>query len=172
MYRSQAIAVVVRRQSQETSDHARASRPEVSRKTPFRKSAMTTNPPKIPETFKTTAQNGSSQAKEASEKMSRVAAESADLIKNCYVTGLNGAHEYNTKVMEFAKGNTEAGFSFAKKLSEVKSPSEFLELTTDYSRKQFETLTEQTKDLTALAQKVTLATVEPLKTSVSKSFGQ
>jgi phasin len=133
-------------------------------------SAMTTNPAKIAEPFKTAAQTGSSQAKEASETMSRATAESADLIKNCYVTGLNGAHEYNAKVMEFAKGNTEAGFSFAKKLSDVKSPSEFLGLATDYSRKQFETLTEQTKDLTALAQKVAVATVEPLKTGLSKSF--
>lgn len=133
---------------------------------------MTANPAKIAETFKTTAQNGASQAKEASETMSRATAQSADLIKNCYVIGLNGAHEYNAKVMEFAQSNTEAGFSFAKKFSDVKSPSEFLELATDYSRRQFETLTEQTKDLTALAQKVTLATVEHLKTGVSKSFGQ
>ena len=39
-------------------------------------------------------------------------------------------------------------------------------------RKQFETLTEQTKELAALAQKVTLATVEPLKTGATKVFGQ
>jgi len=54
----------------------------------------------------------------------------------------------------------------------VKSPSDFIELSTDHSRKQFETLTEQTKELAALAQKVTLATVEPLKTGVIRAFGQ
>jgi len=43
----------------------------------------------------------------------------------------------------------------------VKSPSDFVELSTEHSRKQFETLTEQTKELAALAQKVTLATAEP-----------
>jgi phasin len=133
---------------------------------------MTAKPAKIEEIFQATAQNASSQAKEASETMTRAAGESADLIKNCYVTGLNGAHEYNAKVMEFTETSTEAAFSFAKKLSDVKSPSDFLELATDYSRRQFETLAQQTKELTALAQKVTLATVEPLKTSVSKSFGQ
>jgi phasin len=142
-------------------------------KQPSRISAMTTNPAKIADTpFKTMAQNGSSQAKEASETMSRVTAESADLIKHFYVTGLKGAHEYNAKVMECAKSNTEASFSFVQKLADVKSPSDFLELATDYSRRQFETLTEQTKDLTALAQKVTIATVEPLKSAVSKSFGR
>jgi phasin len=160
-------------ESYETSDHARASRPEVSRKTALQDKAMTTNPAKIADTpFKTMAQNGSSQAKEASETMSRVTAESADLIKHFYVTGLKGAHEYNAKVMECAKSNTEASFSFVQKLADVKSPSDFLELATDYSRRQFETLTEQTKDLTALAQKVTIATVEPLKSAVSKTFGR
>jgi hypothetical protein len=70
---------------------------------------MTTNPAKNADPpFKTTAQNGSSQAKEASEAMTHVPAESADLIKNCYVTGLKSAHEYNAKVMECAKSNTEA----------------------------------------------------------------
>jgi hypothetical protein len=45
-----------------------------------------------------------------------------------------------------------------------------MELSTEHSRKQFETLTEQTKELAALAQKVTLATAEPLKTGVTKAF--
>lgn len=39
-------------------------------------------------------------------------------------------------------------------------------------RKVQEALTEQTKELATLAQKVTLATVEPLKTGVTKAFGQ
>ena len=54
----------------------------------------------------------------------------------------------------------------------MKSPTEFIELSTDHSREQFETLTEQTKELAALAQKVTLAAVEPLKTGVTRAFGQ
>jgi hypothetical protein len=54
----------------------------------------------------------------------------------------------------------------------VKSPSEFFELSTNHSRKQFETLTEQTKELAALAQKVTLATAGPLKTGATKAFSQ
>jgi hypothetical protein len=55
-------------------------------------------------------------------------------------------------------------------LSGVNSPSAFVVLSTEYARKQFETLTEQTKQLTELAQKVTLATGERLKTGVAKAF--
>jgi len=61
-------------------------------------------------------------------------------------------------------------FDFVQKLSGVKSPTAFVELWTEHARKQVETLTEQTKQLAALAQKATLATAEPLKTGVSNSF--
>jgi phasin len=116
--------------------------------------------------------NGSAQAKEAFEKMSAATGEAADLIKSSYSKGIKGAQDYNNKVLEFAQTNTEAAFGFAQKLSDVKSPSDFIELSTEHSRKQFETLTEQTKELAALAQKVTLATAEPLRTGLTKAFGQ
>ena len=122
--------------------------------------------------FRATAGNGSAQAKEAFEKMSATTTEATALIKNSFSTAVKGAQDYNTKVIEFAQTNTKAALDFVQKLSGVKSPSEFIELSTDQSRKQFETLTEQTKELAALAQKVTLATVEPLKTGVTKAFGQ
>ena len=122
--------------------------------------------------FRATAENGSAQAKEAFEKMSAATAEGTALIKNSYSTAAKGAQDYNAKVIEFANANTEAAFAFAQKLVSMKSPSEFFELSTNHSRKQFETLTEQTKELAALAQKVTLATVEPLKTGATKAFGQ
>jgi phasin len=116
--------------------------------------------------------NGSAQAKEAFEKMSAATDEAATLIKNSYSTAIKGAQDYNNKVLEFAQKNSEAAFDFAQKLSDVKSPSDFIELSTEHSRKQYETLTEQTKELAALAQRVTLATAEPLKTSATKAFSQ
>jgi phasin len=102
--------------------------------------------------------------------MSAATGEAAALFKNSYSTAVKGAQDYNNKVLEFAQTNTEAAFGFAQKLTDVKSPSDFMELSTEHSRKQFETLTEQTKELAALAQKVTLATAEPLKTGVTKAF--
>jgi phasin len=116
------------------------------------------------------AKKGSAQAKEAFEKMNVATAGAAALIKNSYSTIVKGAQDYNNKVIEFAQTNTVAAFDFAQKLSGVKSPSDFVELSTEHSRKQFETLTEQTKELAALAQKVTIATTEPLKTGVTKAF--
>jgi phasin len=119
-----------------------------------------------------TANNSSAQAKETFEKMSAATAEATTLMKDSYSTAVKGAQGYNTKFIEFVRANTDAAFEFAQKLSSVKSPSEFFELSTSQSRKQFETLTEQTKELTALAQKITLATAEPLKMGANKAFSQ
>ena len=94
--------------------------------------------------------------------------DAADLIKNSYSTAVKGVQDYNNKFIEFGHVNINAAFDFVQKLSGVKSPSEFVELSTEHARKQFETLTEQTKQLAALAQKVTLATAEPLKTGFAK----
>ena len=125
-----------------------------------------------PQAFREMAEKGTTQAKETYEKMNAATAEATDLIKNSYSTAVKGAQDYYTKFIEFAQTNTEAALDFVQKLSAVKSPSDFIELSTDHSRKQFETLTEQTKELAALAQKVTLAAVEPLKTGVTKAFSQ
>jgi phasin len=122
--------------------------------------------------FRATAEQGNAQAKEVFEKVSAATAEAANLIKNSVSTAVKGAQDYNNKVIEFAQTNTKVALEFTQKLSGVKSPSEFIELSTDHSRKQFETLTEQTKELTALAHKVTLAAAEPLKTGVTKAFSQ
>ena len=52
----------------------------------------------------------------------------------------------------------------------MKSLSEMVELSTAHMRKQFETMTAQSKELTALAQKVATETVEPIKESVTSAF--
>ena len=52
----------------------------------------------------------------------------------------------------------------------MKSPSVFVELWAEHVRKQVKTLAEQTKQLAAFAQKVSLATAEPFKTGVAEAF--
>lgn len=125
-----------------------------------------------PQVFREVAEKGTAQAKETYEKMSAASTKVGELIKNCYSTAIKGAQDYNDKVIEFAHANSNAAFNFVQKLSGVKSPSEFLELSTEHARKQFEMLAEQAKQLTVLTQKVTLETTEPLKTGVAKAFNQ
>jgi phasin len=122
--------------------------------------------------FRATAENGAAQAKQGFEKMQAATTDATTLMKNSFSTAVQGAQDYQAKVMEFANSNTQAALEFTQKLTSVKSPSEFFELSTNHSREQFESLTEQAKELATLAQKVTMATVEPLKTGATKAFSQ
>ena len=122
-----------------------------------------------PERFREMVEKGATQSKEAFEKMSAVSTQAADVMKNYCSTAVKGAQDYNNKLIEFTQANTKAAFDFAQRMSGVKSPSEFIELSTELSQQQFATLTEQTKQLAALAQQVTLATAEPLKTGFTKA---
>jgi phasin len=124
------------------------------------------------EQFREIAEKGVTESKKAFEKMSAASSEAADVMKNCYSTAVKGAQDYNNKFIEFTHANTNAAFDFAHRISGVKSPSEFVELATEHARQQVETLTNQTRELTALAQRVTVATAEPLKMGTTKAFGQ
>jgi phasin len=138
------------------------------------KTAMPAGSPRTDATqaFRETAEAGSAQVKSAFANANSATADAAALMKDSYARTVKGAQEYHTKVIEFAQANTKAAFDFAQELVGVKSPSEFYELSTSHSRKQFGTLTEQAKELAMLAQKITLATAEPIKAGATKAFSQ
>jgi len=122
-----------------------------------------------PEALRETAEKGVAQAKDTYEK-AKVAAEEATDLKDTYATAAKGATDYNLKIMEIARTNTNATFEYAKELMGVKSPSDFVVLWTAHARKQFDTMTAQTKALTELAQRVTTEIAEPLKAGVTNAF--
>jgi hypothetical protein len=81
-------------------------------------------------------------------------------MRDTYSTAAARTQDYNAKFIEFAQKNTKTAFEFAQQLTSVKSPSEFFELSANQTRKQFETLTEQARELSTLAQKIVSASVE------------
>ena len=131
-----------------------------------------TGPPMTdaPQALRAMTEAGTAQAKEAYGKVSAATAEATDLIRKSCSTAVEGARAYNDKLLAFAQANSKVAFDFSHKLLGVKSPSEFMQLSSEHARKQFEILTDQTKELAALAQQVTLVTTEPLKTGVTKAF--
>ena len=123
-----------------------------------------------PQAMREAADKGIAQAKESFEKVSAATAEASSAIQNVCSTAAQGALECNAKVIEFARDNSNAAFEYVGKLLAVKSPSEFLQLSTEQTRKQFEVLSEQTKELAALSQKVMRETAEPFNAGVGKAF--
>ena len=92
------------------------------------------------------------------------------MLEGTYATATKAPPTAAWKMIEVARLNTNAAFDFATQMMTAKSISEMVELSTAHARKQFETVTAQTKDLAALAQKVATETAEPIKDSVNKVF--
>jgi phasin len=109
----------------------------------------------MPEAFREMAEQGIAHARDTYAKAKMASEEVADLLKNTCTTATKGATEYNLKLIEIARINTRAAFDYAHELLDAKSPSEFIELSTAHTRKQFEAMAAQTRELTELAQKVT-----------------
>jgi phasin len=126
----------------------------------------------MPEALRGMAEKGVEQTRDAYAKAKVASEEAADLLENTYATVAKGATDYNHKLIEIARTNTRAAFDYVHELLGVKSPSDFIELSTTQMRKQFEIVSEQNKELCALAQEMATEAAGTIKTSVSKAVNK
>jgi phasin len=124
----------------------------------------------VPAAFRELAERSVTQARDGYERMKAVAEDATDVIEDTYASASKGATDFTLKTIDTARVNTNAAFDFATQLLTVKSLAEAVELTGTHTRKQFDAYIEQSKELTALAQRVATETTEPLKSGVSKVF--
>ena len=122
-----------------------------------------------PAAFRDMAEKSLSHAKDSYEKMKSAAEEATGVLESTYATATKGAADYSLKVIEMARGNTNAAFDFAAGLLGAKTLSEVIELSTTHARKQFEAFGEQSKELATLAQKVATEAAEPIKEGMTKA---
>jgi len=95
------------------------------------------------------------------------AEETARSIEQGHSAAAESIRDFNLRLIEMAHANAVATLDFAQ-ISTVKGPSEAIELWSLQARKQFETLADQSKELTALGQKIATSSAEP----IARSFGQ
>lgn len=124
----------------------------------------------VPAAFREFAEKGVAQAKDHYEKLKAVAEETTDVLEETYAKSSKGASEYGLKLIETSRTNTNAAFDFFGQLLTAKTFSEVVELSTAHAREQFEVVMVQGKELSALAQKVTTESVEPIKNGMTSAF--
>ena len=122
------------------------------------------------ETLRCASQDALVQTRAAYDKMKHAAEDVTDTIEASYVNVTRGFGELNQKALEGLKAQADASLEHFKALAAVKSLPEAISLQTDYARKQFEALSIQMKELTALAQKVVTQAAEPLKAGFDKNL--
>jgi phasin len=126
----------------------------------------------MPTAFREMAEKGIAMAQDNYSKVKSAAEEATDVLEETYSTASKGCSGYGLKLIESARANTNAAFDFYGELLTVRSYAEAVEISTAYLRKQFDTVTAQTKELFEEAQKVATESTEPLKESFSNAFGK
>src|ERR1039458_2929173 len=72
--------------------------------------------------------------------MRAATAEASNVIQKACSTATQGAMDFSAKAIEFAHANSKTASENASELLGVKSSSQFLEVSTEQARKQFEVL--------------------------------
>ena len=150
----------------EAAAPARVVPPEVAKMFEAPAKSMT----EMQEKMRAMIEKGIAETRGAYTKAKSAADETNSALEASFVTAKTGAVEINAKVLEALRASADANFDFVKSILGVKSIAAYVTLHSEFARKQIETLTGQTKEIAALAQKVATESAEPIKTQVAKTF--
>ena len=100
------------------------------------------------------------------------AEETTTALEKSYSIVATGAADFHHQWIEIVRFNTNSTLDFVQQLFSVRSPAEFLELSSAHFRTQFETFAEQNRHLTGMAQKMTAHAVEPLQASMKSALSK
>ena len=102
----------------------------------------------------------------------KAAAEQSARVEQSYSVTVENIRDFNVKMIDMAHTNVEAFFEFSRQFATAKAPSDLMALVTSHVQKQFEMLSEQANELTALGQKIAGESAEPIARSVSQAFNK
>ena len=124
----------------------------------------------MPGVFGGFADQGAERAKESYEKMRAASGDIVDVLREAYSTNAKGAADYGAKVIEISAANANSAFDFLSHLMDMRSVPDLISLSTTQSRKNFEVVITQNRELWELAQRVATETAEPIKKSFAKAL--
>lgn len=111
----------------------------------------------------------------ARENLSAGARITEDATRNAeqsYSSALAGMRQLNVKLIEMAHDNIEAVFELAHEIASAEAPADLTEIWAAHARRQFELMTNQSKELTELGQKLAGRATEPLSQSINQTFAR
>ena len=126
----------------------------------------------IQENVRKAAAKGLEQTREAYARVKSAAEEATHSVEASYSKATTGFAEINAKTIDALRANTDATFDFVKSLMGVKSVSEAITLQSEHARKQFDAISFQGKEISTLAQKIAAEAVEPIRSTLGKTFSQ
>jgi hypothetical protein len=88
------------------------------------------------------------------------------------LTPAKAAQEYRVRAFELITANVNATLEYAQQLASVKSPTEFIELSTNHARKNMELTMKHTAALAELSHSLATTNAERMTTSIARVFSR
>src|SRR5213592_1485219 len=110
-------------------------------------------------------------ARETVARTAETAREAADRVQESSSQAAEGFRDYQLKVLSAAQANVNAIFEYAQDMLQAQSMSEVMELSATHSRRQLETIAQQSREIASAAQKLATETSRPLTSGFGSQFG-
>ena len=116
------------------------------------------------------AERRTSSAARDTATAGETAREAADRLQESSSKVAEGFREYQLKVLSAAQANVNAIFEYAQDAVQAQSISELMELSTTHSRRQLESIAQQSREIAGAAQKLATDTTRPLAGGFGSQF--
>ncbi|WP_068087900.1 phasin [Polycladidibacter stylochi] len=153
----------------ETSKTESKSRSTKAKETAVPEGVFSMSNFEMPEAFREMNEKGMQQAKDAYSKFKSASDELTTALEETVETTRTGVVSYNLKAVEAAKENVDAAFAHITSMLNVKSLSEAVELQSAFARKQYDMLSEQSKEFQGAARDLAENMGKPAKEAFEKA---
>jgi len=121
---------------------------------------------KVTKEATTQAENAGKAAMSAFEESSRAASgvfeASGRAASGAMTASMKAVQNYQAKLVQCFQANAEANLQLAQKLTQTRSPADFVETMSSHMRERVALMTEQGKELAALGQEATRSAVDAI----------
>ena len=125
----------------------------------------------VPEIFRSFAEQGLTQTRDAYARMKTAAEDATDVLEDSIESARGTVRDAQFKAIDLAKANTDATFALFRKLLTTTSVGDAVQLQTAFARERFEALVDYSKDVQATVTKVSTEASKPAKAIFDKALG-
>jgi hypothetical protein len=111
---------------------------------------------------------GAGVARDTLRKGEAATKEGLDQMGRSFSASFDGLRDFNLKMINMMRANTEASFDLAEGLVTAKSSTDAFERLKSFAEQQVQTLQKQTQELTSLTQTVAQEAMQPVKDAADR----
>jgi phasin len=126
----------------------------------------------FPEIFRSFSEQTLGQTRETYARLKVAAEETTDILEESFETTRDGVREAQLKTLDVAQANAEATFDLVRKLLNVTSVADAVQLQTAFARERFEAFVDYSKDVQSTFSKVGAEVVKPGKAIFERTLAQ